>query len=101
MDGAGRIPRWPLPARIRHGRQSGEHLRRLWRMNVVLDANVLLRLADPTSSAHAIAATAILALRLHGHTLYVVPQCIYEFWAVATRPIANNGLGLSVTECIE
>ena len=34
-----------------------------------------------------------------GEVLYVVPQNIYEFWAVATRPAAANGLGLSVAEC--
>ncbi len=25
----------------------------------------------------------------------VIPQNIIEFWAVATRPLANNGLGLT------
>ena len=29
-------------------------------------------------------------------TLQIVPQNIYEFWVVATRPIASNGLGLTV-----
>ena len=28
----------------------------------------------------------------------VVPQNLYEFWAVATRPIAANGLGLTIPE---
>ncbi len=59
-------------------------------MNVLLDANVLIRLADPTSKAHTIAATAVSTLRAQGDSLYIVPQSIYEFWAVATRPIANN-----------
>jgi predicted nucleic acid-binding protein len=68
-------------------------------MIIVLDANVLLRLADPTSAAHAIAATAAATLHAQGNTLYTVPQSVYEFWAVATRPIANNGLGLSCPEC--
>jgi hypothetical protein len=27
--------------------------------------------------------------------LVIVPQNIYEYWVVATRPIANNGLGFS------
>jgi hypothetical protein len=27
-----------------------------------------------------------------------VPQNLYEFWVVATRPIAANGLGLSAAE---
>jgi predicted nucleic acid-binding protein len=33
-----------------------------------------------------------------GHTLCVVPQNLYEFWVVCTRPLANNGLGKSVAE---
>jgi len=30
--------------------------------------------------------------------LHVVAQNLIEFWAVATRPIVNNGLGLSVAQ---
>ncbi len=70
-------------------------------MNILLDANILLRLADPSSAAHAVAATSVSALRTQGEALHIVPQCIYEFWAVATRPIANNGLGLSAAECLQ
>lgn len=69
-------------------------------MNILLDANVLLRLADPTSATHTIAATAASALRAQGDSLHIVPQCVYEFWVVATRPISSNGLGLSVAECM-
>jgi predicted nucleic acid-binding protein len=69
-------------------------------MNVVLDANVLLRLADPTSAAHAIATTGVSTLRAQGDSLHIVPQSVYEFWVVATRPTANNGLGLSIAECL-
>ena len=69
-------------------------------MNILLDANILLRLADPTSAAHTIAATAVSTLRAGGDSLHIVPQCIYEFWVVATRPIANNGLGLSSALCL-
>ena len=68
-------------------------------MNIVLDANVLLRLADPTSELHTIAATAVSTLRSQGDALRILPQAVYEFWAVATRPIANNGLGLTSAEC--
>jgi predicted nucleic acid-binding protein len=69
-------------------------------MNILVDANILLRLADPTSPLHTIAAAAVTMLRAQGDSLHVVPQSIYEFWVVATRPIANNGLGLSSTECL-
>jgi predicted nucleic acid-binding protein len=69
-------------------------------MNILLDANVLLRLADPTSATHSIAVTVVSTLRAQGQSLQIVPQCVYEFWVVATRPIASNGLGLSVAECM-
>ncbi len=68
-------------------------------MAVVLDANVLLRMADPTCAAHATAVAAVRTLLGLGEKLRSIPQSIYEYWAVATRPIANNGLGLSTAEC--
>ena len=67
-------------------------------MIVVPDANILLRIVEKTSGQHAIALAAVSALRLRGHTLRTVPQCFYEFWTVGTRPVANNGLGLSTVE---
>jgi predicted nucleic acid-binding protein len=42
------------------------------------------------------AVDAVAALRLQGEELCVVPQNLYEFWAVCTRPAAQNGLGLAV-----
>lgn len=69
-------------------------------MNILVDANVLLRLADPTNPSHGSAATAVATLRAQGDVLHIVPQCVYEFWVVASRPIANNGLGLSIAECV-
>ncbi len=30
--------------------------------------------------------------------LHVLPQNLYEVWIVATRPVANNGLGLTAQE---
>ena len=68
-------------------------------MSVVLDANVLLRYAQPTDPAHRTVVTAIAALRAAGDIPVLVPQTIYEFWVVATRPVANNGLELAVPEC--
>ncbi len=38
---------------------------------------------------------ALTALVAHGCTLCVVPQNVYEFWVVATRPQTQNGFGLS------
>jgi predicted nucleic acid-binding protein len=43
--------------------------------------------------------TAINTSHASGEVLCMVPQNVYEFWATATRPIASNGLGLSIAEC--
>ena len=67
-------------------------------MTVLLDTNVLLRLAQMTHPAHATSRAAVSALQRAGNTLHLVPQNLYEFWVVATRPVAQNGLGLSAVE---
>ena len=59
----------------------------------LLDANVLLRYVETTSAHHAVLQNAIARLTTSGAILVIVPQCLYEFWAVATRPTQNNGLG--------
>jgi predicted nucleic acid-binding protein len=66
---------------------------------IVLDTNILLRYAWAADPAFATVDAAINALHAGGEVLCVVPQDIYEFWATATRPIASNGLGLSIPEC--
>ena len=33
--------------------------------------------------------------------LFMVAQNLIEFWAVATRPIANNGLGLTIVRAAQ
>lgn len=68
-------------------------------MIVVLDANILLRFCDPTATHHPVAVAALAELRSRGDSLRTLPQSIYEFWVVATRPVVNNGLGLSIAEC--
>jgi len=68
-------------------------------MTILIDANVLLRFIQTTSSQHLEAVTAIAKLNDQGHTLNIVPQSLYEFWVAATRPLANNGLELSLAEC--
>ncbi len=66
-------------------------------MSVLVDTNLILRLTDPADPSHQQAADAVAALEAAGENLCLVPQCLYEFWAVATRPTASNGLGLSPT----
>lgn len=68
-------------------------------MNVLLDANVLMRIVQTNSVQHPDAVASSSNLRNLKHTQVIVPQSLYEFWVGATRPVANNGLGLSVVEC--
>jgi predicted nucleic acid-binding protein len=60
-----------------------------------MDSNVLLRMAEVSHPLSAVTVSATHKLRLIGNELVVVPQCIYEFWNVATRTAKANGLGLS------
>ncbi len=61
----------------------------------LLDANVLLRHTDATSAHHATARQSLAKLATSGARLCIVAQSLFEFWAVATRPLENNGLGLT------
>ncbi len=59
------------------------------------DTNLLLRLADPASRQHSIATDALVQLVGRGDEVYLTPQNLIEFWAVATRPVEANGFGWS------
>lgn len=67
-------------------------------MSVLLDTNILTRLADPASAHAADAAASVSLLLSRGETLHLVPQNLYEFWVVATRPVADNGLGMTTPQ---
>jgi predicted nucleic acid-binding protein len=64
-------------------------------MLILIDTNVLLRIAEPGHSSHKLAARVVDELDAGNHHLVVVPQNLYEFWAVATRTVQANGLGHS------
>ena len=59
-----------------------------------MDSNILLRILDRGSVHHPAAMKATGTLSAAGHTLCIGTQSLIELWAVATRPIAANGLGL-------
>jgi predicted nucleic acid-binding protein len=67
-------------------------------MSVLIDTNILLRVAQTDHSAHPSATSAVIALREAGDELCLVPQVLYEYWVVATRPISVNGLGMTTAE---
>lgn len=67
-------------------------------MSFLVDTNVLLRSAQPAHPMHADATKAVGVLLARGEILHIIPQNLIEYWAVATRPVEANGLGLSVAE---
>ncbi len=67
---------------------------------ILLDTNLLGRVTDSADPQCAAARRAIHVLLAKGERLVVVPQNLYEFWAVATRkpgppPAGQNGLGMT------
>src|SRR5437868_2788936 len=67
-------------------------------MSTLVDTNLPTRLAQPAHPLHQLALDALAVLRQQGERLCLVPQNFYKFWVVATRPVAQNGLGLTVSE---
>ncbi len=63
-------------------------------MIILLDTNILLRLVDTSSPQHSIALNVVKQLESENHSLVIVPQIVYEYWVVATRPKDKNGLGM-------
>ena len=66
-------------------------------MNIFIDTNILLRLADETSNQHELVSRAIAAILTRGDELCFAPQSIVEFWAVASRTREANGLGFALS----
>ena len=64
-------------------------------MSTLVDTSVLTRSAQPGHPMYRPAVDAVDELRRQGDPLYLVPQILYEFWVVATRPTAQNGLGFT------
>lgn len=67
-------------------------------MRILIDTNILMRIAQPKSPQHEEALAAVDALYSASHELCLVPQVIYEYWAAATRPVDDNGLELTTLQ---
>jgi len=67
-------------------------------MTILVDTNVFGRLSQPDHSFHQTAKHSLETLRNAGHELRVVPQVLYEYWAIATRPAEQNGLGFTIDQ---
>jgi predicted nucleic acid-binding protein len=64
-------------------------------MPYLCDTSILLRLAEPENPIYKDVESAIDIL---GSNLVMVPQVLYEYWVVATRPKSVNGQGLASFE---
>jgi predicted nucleic acid-binding protein len=67
-------------------------------VSTLLDTNILTCLAHPDHPRHIVARDAVRFLLERAEEVCVVPQNLYEFWVVATRPAAQNGLGMSLDQ---
>ncbi len=67
-------------------------------MSYLVDTNILSRLVEPGHPMHQPALDAVKRLVSEGHKLHIVPQNLYEFWVVCTRPTSVNGLGKTAAE---
>jgi predicted nucleic acid-binding protein len=70
-------------------------------MSILADTNVLLRRTQPNHEHHKAAIESVARRLAAGETVCFTPQNISEFWNVATRPIANNGLAFPVSLALE
>ena len=62
---------------------------------MLTDTNILLRLEQVRHPQSRIVERALQRLAHQGMRIHIVPQNLFEFWVVATRPISNNGFGLT------
>jgi predicted nucleic acid-binding protein len=67
-------------------------------MSYLVDTNVLLRSIQKSHPMFQDADAAVKTLLHFGEILCVSSQNYIEFWAVATRPLASNGLGLTIKQ---
>jgi predicted nucleic acid-binding protein len=65
-------------------------------MSILADTNILLRRTQPDHPSHTLAVESVARLLAAAEPVYFALQNMSEFWNVATRPAANNGLGFSV-----
>ena len=65
---------------------------------MLIDTSTLLRTLQIRHPQYETAAYALEVLPSRGRDLHIVPQNLFELWVVATRPVAQNGLGLSIPD---
>jgi len=67
-------------------------------MSILLDSSLLGRFANTADRDHALAVQAVSRLELAGERILLTPQILIEFRNFATRPTAQNGLGMTAQQ---
>jgi len=67
-------------------------------VSCLVDTNILLRILRRSDPEHMLVDTALARLAGQGTTLFYAHQNIAELWNAMTRPVARNGLGLTVAD---
>lgn len=69
-------------------------------MAYLVDTSILARLANTADVQYPVAVRAVVELHRRGEAMHVTPQNLVEFRNAATRPVAQNGLGLTAIEAM-
>jgi len=64
----------------------------------LVDTNILLRMTRRSDPQHQLVDAALARLASQGTILRYTHQNIAELWNAMTRPLARNGLGLTVAD---
>jgi predicted nucleic acid-binding protein len=67
-------------------------------VSCLVDTNIPLRISRRSDPEHMLVDTALARLAGQGTTLFYAHQNIAELWNAMTRPVARNGLGLTVAD---
>ncbi|MFM9902983.1 MAG: type II toxin-antitoxin system VapC family toxin [Pyrinomonadaceae bacterium] len=65
-------------------------------MSYLADSNILTALSQKQSSQYLYVKRAMAQVRQKQENIFILPQNLIEFWAVASRPLEVNGLNLSI-----
>ena len=68
---------------------------------LLIDTNILLEASDEGRDGHLKALRFFEEAPTMGVDLFLATQCLREYLVVATRPVANNGLGMKIEHAIE
>jgi predicted nucleic acid-binding protein len=69
-------------------------------VSVPVDTKVLLRRTQPDNPQYGVAVESVRRLLASGEPVHYTLQNIAEFWNVLSRPVANNGMGVSAATAL-